>query len=165
MGILCASHAWSARLVLEEFDQLKLAGLLEDLPAEFRDKIYEPRIITTLFPKNGASSAFLITCRSEYYNESEYPSASRCEVKIDANHADMEKRHDEFRGTFKGHDWIAPLYGVIPYGKPRKEVYSFGRDNGIKFNGKKGRVFHYHFSCSTRDCVFDFSEKKMKNEK
>ena len=163
LGILFTTNSWSGQLELIEVDQAKLARMLEQLPAEFRDKIYEPRIVKTIFPKNGMDSAFLIVCTSHYYNSSEIPSASTCELKIDVNHRDFEKGYDELRGTFKNRDWVRPFSNIIPYGKPRKEVYSYGRDEGIKFNGKKGRVFHYHFSCSTEDCIFDFSEKVLKN--
>lgn len=159
LTLLFASNAWPAHLLLEGFDQLKLASVLEKLDPEFRDKIYEPRVVKTIFPKNGQDSAFLISCRSEYYNESPYPSGTSCGINIDVNHKDLARGHDVLRGTFKNQDWIRPLSESILYGRPRKEMYSAGRDSGIRFDGKEGIVFHYRFSCSPDDCIIDFSEK------
>lgn len=166
---LLSSSAFSARIQLNNFDQLKLARFVESLPANIKDsktlkaKLPENgKVIVTRFPqKSVSSSGFFINCESSFYNQSPYATASTCELEVDLAHPEVKKSNDELRLNILQKDLVQGLYDSISYGKPRKEIRSYGKEWGTNFAGDWTYVFHYYLSCSTVDCQMTFSQKAL----
>ena len=161
-----AGGAWASSVTLEEFDQLKLAEVVGEIPQTVRTRTITPVTapvqgieVESFFPKE--AGAFQVHCKSLYYGDSPYISKAQCQLTVDMHHPDLEVGYDEIKISLKDPALVSALYEVIPYGRPEKEMYSYGRDQATNFEGNYTNVFHYRFHCLKESCVIRLSHKKL----
>lgn len=167
--VLVSNSANSDTLLLGEFDQAKLGEMLNRLPDAVKSKTVHKRFwfsrdytIKTIFPVS--PNVFGINCESNYFNNSPYPSFTRCTVTIKADDPSVIHQNDVLQISLEKSEESLALYETIPYGLSLKKFYSYGRDEGVSFEGIPGNIFHYQFLCSENECKLNFSKKNLQIE-
>lgn len=165
--LLCLpAFAIGETLQLDRYDQLKLAELLAQIPAEAKEEKSEKddsssgvlkRFMT--FPK--VDNGLRIFCEAHYYNDSPYVSSAACILEINPNGVSVEHSYDEYKIKIQDKRSASGLFRAIPHGLPRRELRSWERDAGINFKGNKGEIFRYYFSCAESECEVLVSEKGL----
>lgn len=163
--LLIASYtsiSFAYELKLTQFDQEKLAELVERLPTSVRfrnvESLSDPakgRRVLSEFPIE--EQGFRFICVSNYFNHSPHASSASCKVIIDEHHPGVDMNYDEFKVSLKDVLISQALFQHISYGKPHKEFRSEGRDSGISYEGKEELIFRYYFKCRPELCVLRFS--------
>jgi hypothetical protein len=149
-----------------ELDQAKLGILFEKMPDYYTRKrtttIYSPvrgKKVSVSYPRNAKEYKF--DCELTYYLDSPYPSLTLCLADINLEHTDVHQHYDEVKIFITNSREASALYHLIPYGKERKHLYSYGRDIGTNFQGELGNLFHYLLSCEESSCEMKFSLKNL----
>lgn len=167
--LICFSvNTWSAQLVLSEWDQANLAKMLDKLPSTFVQKTQRHLSVPVSGTEmtlsfSAADEPFSVVCTRTFYRDSPEPSLSTCEMQFDVNHQKFDEHYDEIIVNLTSPNLSKAFFNAIPFGKPIKEAYSFGKDKGRTYEGNRGWIFHYHFICQPEQCVLKFSSKKLKN--
>lgn len=163
ISFFLVSNVEARDLVFEEFDQEKLADLVNRLPETVKTKqvarIVDPTegiLVRSIFPKQNLG--FRAVCESRFYHHSPYPSYSSCTMSVDEHHPLVLKKYDEYKIAFNDPAVVAALFGHISFGRPNKDFRSFGKEEGTSFAGKNTWVFHYRFDCSSAACNVYFSD-------
>ncbi|GEM_PF-2169054 len=159
-------NGFAASITLEEFDQLKLAEIVGEIPITLRERTTTPItipkegiVVESMFPK--AAAPFKIHCKSRYFGGSNYISSAECRLTVDLDHPEVDVFYDEVKISLKDAKLVEALFKVIPYGDPQKEMYSYGRDSGTTFEGNAANVFHYRFHCLKTSCDIRLSNIKL----
>lgn len=162
---LLALPAWTHTLKLKEFDQYKLAEFLDRLPDTVATRTVTKRSsfsrnysVHHSFPKK--SNAFLMECESFFVEDSEVPLDVDCVVTINKKSKKAIIKHHVLRVNLRKSEAKA-VYDAIPYGRPVKKLYSYGRGPGITYTGVKNVVHHYQFLCTETLCRMNFSTKRL----
>jgi hypothetical protein len=157
-----SANAQSYVLNLSQFDQEKLASLVERLPESSRNievtDLSHPRIgigVTSHFPID--DQGFKFQCVSNYFNLSPVASSAFCHVSLDIYHPNVTLGYDEYQIELKDGHVSRALYDAISYGRPFKEFRSEQREEGIGFDGKKKSIFRYLFKCLPESCILRIS--------
>jgi hypothetical protein len=158
---LYPSLVFSYELELSQYDQEKLAELVERLPAHIRKRdVIELSVplagkkILSEFPTGNLG--FKILCESNYFNNASYASSAFCRVHIDDLHPEIEMGYEEFKIMIYDSSISYALFQAISYGRPAKEFRSEKRKQGISFDGELKTIFGYYFKCFPDKCVFKF---------
>lgn len=158
------ASAEAARLEINEFDQEKLALLMNRLPSTVLDRKVSTRdgvrSIRNIFPKT--EGAFRIECESSFHDGSPVPSNPACAVTFDIHHPELLKNYDEWRIEEKDSAVAPVLFEAI---SPRGESRFFRsgyHDEGTDFSGRRTTIFHYLIQCTKTACLYRFSEKRIR---
>lgn len=161
---LFSAEAFAAKITLKPNDSEKLALLIGKLPVGVRTK-KNTKLET---PACGIrqqsvfeSSGLKLSCSSDYFNKSPFPSVGRCSIDIDMTNASVTQQNSEIRVQIKDEKDVKALYAAIPYGKPEKGYWGWERDYGRNFDGAKSALFHFYVVCSTKLCTFKFSSYNL----
>jgi hypothetical protein len=158
---------FSHEIKLSEFDQSHLSALISRLPTVLiythTEKIKIPvdgkKVITSLRPFD---TGLTFKCWNDFYNESPWPSFGGCQVLIDLTHPTTQLNHDVITIFIHDQYLAQSLFHAIPYGKPKKEFFSFERDSGTDSSGaKSNNIFHFYFSCTQQECEILLSSKNI----
>lgn len=160
---LLSGNLLAETLLLDRYDQLKLAELLARIPNLAKhlevEKGGEAEKRFMTFPK--AAKEFQIHCESTYYQDSPYASAAECRVDVDLNAKGIKRGYDELLIELS-HRNAEALFEAIPQGREKRELRSWQRDAGINFEGRRSEIFRYYISCLKDTCRIRVSEKGLR---
>ena len=150
-------------LTLKEFDQIKLGELMGRMPdtVALKTTIEVPGPIPateTQITYPVQPQGFQIYCAKTYYNGSPYPSSSVCSVTIDPAHPNFTQSYDEIRFSVIDPSLVQTMFQAIPYGETFKEYYSWEKNAGTNYEGRRADIFHYRFECTMESCLIRFSD-------